>query len=575
MVNKIKYLGNYFLKHELVVGSLYIFSGSIFGNFLAFILNLFLARNLSYADYAIFASLLSVITLAAIPASSINTVIVKFATAFFVKEQNDKLKTLYLLFFKLVLGLSLFIIFLFFVFSIPFKNYLHIDNAWYIIASGFVIAAFYLSTLNTAFLQSLLKFKFMAITNIAGSILKLTVGVVLVALGYKVFGGLGALFSMMSGMYLISYFPLSNILKEKSSAKKISLNIKQMLSYAVPAFVTTLFLTSFVSIDVILVKHFFNPHMAGFYAGLSLMGKVIVVDSLERGHRGSVDSNAKLIVGNLLDKEFVSSVFKDNRFDAVIHFSGYISMGESMENPYIYFQNNFLSSLNLMEEMVKTKTDRLIFSSTAGVYGNPIKLPISEDHPKNPENPYGESKLMVEKLISWYQKTHGLNSVVLRYFNASGASLDGKLGENHNPESHIIPNVIKAILTGSVFKLFGTNYDTKDGTCVRDYIHVVDLVEAHVLAVEKLMKDKGMFVYNVGTGNGHSNREIIEMAKKISGKDLQVEESERRPGDANALIADASKIKRELGFNPKYSDLETIVKTAWKWHSELKNKNEK
>ena len=263
------------LQHELISGTFYIFIGSITGNFLAFLLNLFLARSLSYADYAIFASLLSVITLAAIPAGSINTVIVKFATDFFVKQQSNMLKSLYLLFFKFVLGLSVFIIFLFFILATPFKNYLHIDNIWYVIVSGFVISSFYLNTLNTAFLQSLLKFKFMAFINIFGSLLKLIVGVILVILGYRVFGGLGALFSMTLGMYLAAYFPLAKIIKEKSSDKKISLNTKQMFSYAVPTFVTVLFLTSFTSTDVILVKHFFNPHIAGFYAGLSLIGKVI------------------------------------------------------------------------------------------------------------------------------------------------------------------------------------------------------------------------------------------------------------------------------------------------------------
>ena len=300
--------------------------------------------------------------------------------------------------------------------------------------------------------------------------------------------------------------------------------------------------------------------------------EVVVADSLERGYKEAVDPKVKLYVGNLLDKEFIFKVFSENKFDAVIHFAGYISMGESVQNPYLYFQNNIFSALNVMEEMAKTKMNNFIFSSTAGVYGNPIKLPIAEDHPKNPENPYGESKLMVEKIMSWYQKTHGINSVALRYFNASGASLDGTLGENHNPESHIIPNIIEAILTGESFKLFGTDYKTKDGTCIRDYIHVIDLVEAHVLAIEKLMKDKGMFAYNVGTGNGHSNKEVIEMVKKISGKDFQVEESARRPGDTDVLIADAAKIKEELSFNPKYSDLKTIVKTAWEWHKKLKIK---
>lgn len=306
--------------------------------------------------------------------------------------------------------------------------------------------------------------------------------------------------------------------------------------------------------------------------------EVVVVDSLERGNREAVDSRATFIIGDLRNKDFVGNIFAKNKFDAVVHFAGYISMGESMENPYIYFHNNVFSSLNIMEEMVKTKINKFIFSSTAGVYGNPRKLPISEDHPKDSENPYGESKLMVEKLMSWYQKTHGLNSVALRYFNASGASLDGEIGENHNPESHIIPNIIEAILRGESFKLFGTDYNTKDGTCVRDYIHVIDLVEAHVLAIEKLIKDKGIFVYNVGTGNGYSNREVAETVKKISGKDFQVEELARRPGDADTLIADASRIKRELGFNPKYSDLETIIKTAWKWHkrnSKFKVQNSK
>ncbi len=295
--------------------------------------------------------------------------------------------------------------------------------------------------------------------------------------------------------------------------------------------------------------------------------EVAVADSLERGHKESLDSRAKFYQGNLLDKNFVTKVFSENKFDAVINFAGFISMGESMENPYIYFQNNIFSALNLMEEMVKTKTDNFIFSSSAGVYGNPTKHPIPEDHQTVPENPYGESKLMVEKLMKWYQKTHGLDSVALRYFNAAGAALDGTLGEQHNPETHIIPNIIKAILENSTFKLFGTDYKTKDGTCVRDYIHVLDLIEAHLLAIEKLSKNKGMFIYNVGTGNGYSNKEVIEAVKRVSGKNLNVEECPRRLGDADELVADVAKIKSELNFNPKYSDLDTIVKTAWEWHS--------
>lgn len=295
--------------------------------------------------------------------------------------------------------------------------------------------------------------------------------------------------------------------------------------------------------------------------------EVFALDNMERGHREALDLRAKLYEGDLLDKEFVSKVFSENKYEAVINFAGYISMAESMKNPYIYFHNNLLSALNIMEEMVKTQTDNFIFSSSAGVYGNPVKIPIPEDHDKKPENPYGESKWMVENLMSWYQKTHGLNSVALRYFNASGAALDGSLGELHDPETHIIPNVIKAILNGSSFKLFGTDYKTKDGTCVRDYIHVLDLVEAHVLAIEKLRQSKGKHEFNVGTGNGYSNKEIIDMVKKVSGKKLNVEESERRKGDAEELVADVTKIKTELSFAPKYSDLETIVNSAWKWHT--------
>lgn len=295
--------------------------------------------------------------------------------------------------------------------------------------------------------------------------------------------------------------------------------------------------------------------------------EVVVVDSLERGNKEAVDSKAKFLQGNLLDDSFVESIFQNEKFDAVINFAGFISMSESMENPFIYFQNNVSSSLKILEQMAKTGSDNFIFSSSAGVYGNPVKLPIPEDHPTNPENPYGESKLMVEKIMKWYGITKKLNSVALRYFNASGASLDASLGENHSPESHIIPNIIKALLENREFKLFGSDYKTKDGTCVRDYIHVLDLVEAHLLAIEKLKSSPGNYVFNVGTGNGYSNKEVVEMVEKVSGQKVNLKYSGRRPGDADELVADSAKIKSELGFSPKYSDLETIIKTAWEWHS--------
>lgn len=293
---------------------------------------------------------------------------------------------------------------------------------------------------------------------------------------------------------------------------------------------------------------------------------VVVADSLERGYKSAVDKNAKLIVGNLSNKQFVKNLFLINKFDAVIHFAGYISMAESMQNPAIYFQNNTFTAIQILEEMRKTHTSNFIFSSTAGVYGSPIKVPIPEGHQTIPTNPYGESKLMTEKILAWYKKIFGINYVSLRYFNAAGGAMDGTMGENHNPETHIIPNAIKAVLSKSAFSLFGNDYNTQDGTCIRDYIHVIDLVVAHILALEKLQKEKGGFYYNVGTGIGYSNKEVLEMVKKVSGVDFKVEIKERRPGDADILVADVSKIKKELGFSPKYSDLETIVRTAWEWH---------
>jgi len=315
---------------------------------------------------------------------------------------------------------------------------------------------------------------------------------------------------------------------------------------------------------------------AGYIGGFMLKAlldkgfEVTSIDSLDRGHREAVDVRANLIIGSLLDKNLIESVFLKEKFDAVIHFGAFISMGESMENPGIYFENNILGALNILEGMRKNGVKNFIFSSTAGVYGNPIKIPISEDHPKNPTNPYGESKLEVERILNWYKIIFGINSVCLRYFNAAGAMIDGSLGENHSPETHIIPNAIRAALTNSEFLMFGSDYNTPDGTCIRDYIHVLDLVESHILALEKINKENGQFIYNVGTGRGHSNKEVIDMVKKISGIELNVKIQKRRPGDADILVADTQLIRQELNFNPRYSDLETIVKSAWEWH---KNEN--
>lgn len=293
---------------------------------------------------------------------------------------------------------------------------------------------------------------------------------------------------------------------------------------------------------------------------------VIVLDSLERGNETVVDSRAVFEKGDLLDRSFVKSIFQRHSIEAVIHFAAYISMKESMENPGLYFTNIVDGSLSILEA-IKENPVPFILSSTAGVYGNPIEIPISEDHPKSPTNPYGESKLMAERLLMWYHKIFHLPYASLRYFNASGASEDGTLGENHQPESHIIPNIIKAGLGNRPFTLFGGDYDTKDGTAVRDYIHVYDLVEAHLLALKKLQGEGGSLTYNIGTGIGYSNREVFDMVRKVSGLDIELQIKDRRPGDASVLIADSSKIQSELGFSPKYSDLQTIVQTAWKYHS--------
>lgn len=296
--------------------------------------------------------------------------------------------------------------------------------------------------------------------------------------------------------------------------------------------------------------------------------EIVVLDNLERGYKDAIDTRTTFVKANLMDWDIVEEVFKKHAFTAVIHFAGYISMEESMRDPGIYFYHNTASSRDLIEHAIRNNVDSFIFSSTAGVYGNPIKTPIPENHQTIPTNPYGESKLMVERILSWYHRIYGISVVSLRYFNAAGAALDAVLGENHGPETHIIPLAIRAAMQNSTFTLYGTDYKTMDGTCIRDYIHVIDLVNAHLLALEKLKEEKGEFFYNVGTGRGYSNREVLSMIKKVSGIEFAIKEAARRPGDAEVLVAETTKIKNELGFSPRYSDLETIIKTAWRWHKQ-------
>ncbi|MEX2007752.1 MAG: UDP-glucose 4-epimerase GalE [Candidatus Levyibacteriota bacterium] len=292
--------------------------------------------------------------------------------------------------------------------------------------------------------------------------------------------------------------------------------------------------------------------------------EVVVFDNLINGHKEAVST--ELIVGDLLDKESLRNGLAGKNFDGVIHFAAYALAGESMQQPYKYFQNNILGGLNLLEFMRDSKIKNIIFSSTCAVYGTPKTLPVTEESEKSPESVYGESKLMFENVLNWYDKIYGIKHINLRYFNAAGAALDGSLGEDHVPETHIIPVAIEAALTGSAFSLFGNDYDTPDGTCIRDYIHVEDLATAHILALEKLGKSEKSDSFNLGTGKGYSNLEILSMVEKVSGAKIPVTIVERREGDPPQIFADNRKAREGLGFTTQCSDLATIVETAFAWH---------
>src|SRR3989338_7344981 len=297
--------------------------------------------------------------------------------------------------------------------------------------------------------------------------------------------------------------------------------------------------------------------------------QVVVFDNLERGRKEIIDSRAKFVEGDIKNRKSLESLFKNELIDALMHFAAYISVEESEKSPEIYYQNNVVGSKNLFESAINIGNVRnIIFSSSAAVYGNPQKIPIPEDHPKNPTSEYGENKLAMEEILESIRKDNpDVSFAALRYFNAAGAAMDGSNGENHDPETHIIPLAIHAAIKNSEFKLYGTDYNTPDGTCIRDYIHVLDLIEAHILALGKVQKDPGGYYYNVGTGEGHSNRGVIEMVEKVASKKIKIREEARRPGDPDQLVADPTRIKTELGFEPKHSDLETTVRTAWAWHS--------
>lgn len=292
---------------------------------------------------------------------------------------------------------------------------------------------------------------------------------------------------------------------------------------------------------------------------------VVVFDNLVYGHKEAV--NCPLIIGDLLNKKEINDVFEKEKFDGVIHFAAYALAGDSMENPGKYFENNLQGGLNLLEAMKSHQISKIVFSSTCAIYGFPDKLPVTEEESKKPVSVYGESKLMFEKILNWYDRLFGIKNICLRYFNACGDSLDGLIGEDHQPESHIIPVAMQVALgQREKFSLFGSDYKTKDGTCVRDYIHVLDLADAHIKALEYLEKNKKSDYFNIGTGYGYSNKEILNMIKKITNIDFKVENYPRREGDPDAIYANNNKVKKELSWEPKYSDLETIIESAWLWH---------
>ncbi len=295
---------------------------------------------------------------------------------------------------------------------------------------------------------------------------------------------------------------------------------------------------------------------------------LVILDNFSTGHKSACFT--RYIEVDLLDKEKLNEVFKTEKFDAVIHFAGLIVVPESMTNPYEYFNTNMLSSLNLLEAMKKNNTKNIVFSSTCAVYGLPEKTPISEDEIIKPQSVYAESKAMIETLIKWYSQLFKINYAILRYFNACGAEEDGSNGEMHNPETHLIPCAIKKLMEKQPIEIYGTDYPTKDGTCVRDYIHVKDLASAHHLALKHIVENNTSDLFNLGTGNGFSNKEVVssilETAKQYGYSSEEIVYKERRAGDVPTLFANNNKAKKILGWDPQYLDVKKIVETAFKWH---------
>lgn len=300
---------------------------------------------------------------------------------------------------------------------------------------------------------------------------------------------------------------------------------------------------------------------------------VVVVDNLVTGHRDAVHPDAKFYEGDLADQPFMREVFKENpQVDAVIHFAAFSLVGESMTEPLKYFDNNTAGMIKLLEVMNEFGIKKIVFSSTAATYGIPEKMPIHEDDPQNPINPYGESKLMMEKIMRWADQAYGIKFVALRYFNVAGAKPDGTIGEDHHPETHLMPIVLEVAM-GKRDKLmiFGDDYDTQDGTNVRDYVHPFDLADAHILAVEYLRAGNDSNAFNLGSSTGFSNLEILKAAREVTGKEIPAEIGPRRGGDPDKLIAASDKAREVLGWQPQFDDIHKIIQTAWNWHTSHPN----
>lgn len=296
---------------------------------------------------------------------------------------------------------------------------------------------------------------------------------------------------------------------------------------------------------------------------------VTVLDNLVTGYRDAVVGGT-FIHGDVGDSALLEHIFASESIEAVMHFAAYIEVGESVSNPAKYYQNNAANSLNLLQAMVRAGINIFILSSTAAVYGEPEFIPLTEEHSCRPMNPYGHSKYMVEKMLESFDIGHGLKSICLRYFNAAGAHPDGILGERHNPESHLIPLILQSASGRRLsISVFGRDYPTQDGTAVRDYIHVMDLCQAHLLALEVLQRRRQSAIYNLGNGNGFSVQQVIDVAREVTGREIKVVDAGRRAGDAAILVADASRAKKELAWIPKYADLNTIVSHAWSWEQKM------